>query len=344
MTSTQARVFASATGLSADNNEKGDSKCKSAYASSKHSGAKPEMNSATKIKDASGLSADTIELYRAAVLSVALIVTVVAVIYVGLLVHQQHKIEKQRALASYSALVLRDSSTGRMCAQCDTSTGDIRIAAGTIFLGTSGAEVMPDSYTDSCMSCAGDTGSIYGLTTHNGVPLVQDDYVPLTTNGKSIYNYGHTMQAANGVAEDGGLPRSPYQIRASEFNVRTGIVHFERFTMGQECIGATCNTAYEALTNAPTAGRTMGFPDLCSATTIIPLNSVYLVHRDMDAATEFVGGVTTLGDTTDGNALTFSHICTCITPPSTNTRVQFCTGPLIGAVGGDLNTSGFQVV
>jgi hypothetical protein len=355
MSSTQQRVFASATGLRANTNDNdyfdepigrtNNAKRNSFFPTFKTAGGKADAPASSIPEGAGVFGADASNSYRVVMLTIALAIVVVSSIYVGFLTHQRHEIEKQRSYASYGDLALRDPSTGLLCAQCDTSTGDIRIAAGTIFLGTGGVDLMPNTYTDSCMTCSSDVGSIYGLTAHNGIPLVQDDYVPLDTSGNTIYNYGHTMQAASGVAEDGGLPRLPHQIRTSQLNVRSGIVHFDRFAMGQECVGATCDTTYQVLTNAPTAGRTTGFPDLCSGTTsTIPDNSLYFVHRDIDAAAEFVGGATTLGDTTDGNALTFSHICTCITPPSASARVQFCSTPLIGAFGGDYGTPGSPVV
>lgn len=349
----EQRVFASATGSL--RNERDDyfdehvgvthnAKRASRFPSSKQSGGKADEATSIIPPGAGVYGEDVGNAYRAAILLMSVAIVAVASVYVGLTVHQMHHIDKQSKSASYSDLALRDPVTGMLCAQCDTSSGDIRIAAGAVFLGTGNVDIMPDGYTDSCMTCASDTGGIYGMDLHNNVPLVQDDYVPLGTTGQTVYKYGHTMQAASGVSEDGGLPRLPYQIQTNQLDVRAGIVHFDRFAMGQSCPGTTCDTAYDALTNSPTAGTTVGFPDLCSGTTsTIPLNSLYFVHRDMGVDVEFVDG-TRLGATTDENAITFSHICTCITPPSTVSRIQYCTAALIGAFGGDYATLGTPVV
>lgn len=276
-------------------------------------------------------------------LTVALVA--VSATYTGFVIHQKHKISSLVSKVSLPQLSLRDPETGLICAQCDTSTGDIVVSAGTVFLGDDGASIMPTDYADSCMSCGEDVDGQYGLDLHNSIPFVQDDFVPVDVDGATVYTYGHTMRTATGVAEDGGLPRSPYSLQTTLLDVRSGSMHFSRFGMGQTCGGSTCPTSYEALTDTPTSGTTTGFPDLCSGTTTsIPENSMYFVHRDMDENVEFVGGFATLGDTTNGQDMTFVHLCACIVDPVSTLRAQYCTQPFIGAYGGDYANPGTPLV
>lgn len=287
---------------------------------------------------------------RALLLLGALVIAFAAAAYTGLIFHQKHRIDALVRQSSLQQLALTDPATGFTCAHCDAASGDLVFEAGTVFLGAAGAGLMPDTYTDECMTCGSDGANEFGADVHRAVPLLQDDYVPLDAAGQTVYAYGHTFQATAGAAADGGLPRAPYFLETSELTLRSGILGLSRFAMGQTCTGATCSTTYDAsYTDAPSAGPTAGFPDVCSGTTdaTVPANSLYTVHRDMDVATEFVGGAVTLGNTigTTAGSLTFVHLCACIASPANmGARTQYCTSPFIGAYGGDDTIAGTPVV
>lgn len=273
----------------------------------------------------------------------AVILVVVAATYTGFIVRQRHRISKFTSQVALPQLALRDPVTGLVCATCDTGTGDIVIADGTVFLGADGTPLMPDAFTDECMTCSSDAGA----DLHRAVKLMQDEHVPTDTNGATVYPYGHAFQTSTGAAEDGGEPRQPYYMRTTSLDVRTGIMSFSRYAMGQSCPGTTCSVTYEQVTDAVFAGPTTGFPDMCSGTTdaTMPENSMYLIHRDMAASVEFVtGGMDTLGFTTDNFDSTFVHLCACIVSPIGPARTQYCTSPFIGSYGGSYNEPGFPVV
>ncbi len=272
-------------------------------------------------------------------------ITLLAAVYTGFIFHQRHKINGLVAQVSLQQLVLSDAETGFVCAHCDTATGDIIVDAGTVFLGAGSVALMPDTYTDDCMTCSAASG--IGADLHRAVPLMQDDDIPLDTDGQTVYPYGHTFQTATGPLEDGSEPRAPYFLRTNDLTVGAGIISMARFAMGQTCAGASCSVTYDSTyTDAPGATPSTGFPDVCSGTTdaSIPENSLYFIHRDMASTVLFVDGMTELGDVIfNGQGTTFVHLCTCVVSPATTDRTQYCTSPFVGATQGDFFTDGLPV-